>query len=76
MWPPTPPITPPTASVTLHDLPTELLGRIVACSQLDSIDRLRLQLTSRRVKAAVDRAYTRISHLRIANTESEDDRLS
>ena len=75
LWP-TPPVSPIAVGPMLEDLPLKLLATIFSQSRLDAVDRLRLQLCSRRVKRAVDCAYGAVRRLRIANTESEDDRLS
>jgi len=61
---------------TIMDLPQNVLDLISSQSCLDCMDRLRLQLSAKLWKKAVDRTWNRIDRLRVANTESDDDRLS
>jgi len=60
----------------LSDVPANVLDRICTAPVLQYMDRLRLQLTCKLLKRAVDRTWNMIDRLRVANTESDDDRVS
>ncbi|VDK59334.1 unnamed protein product [Anisakis simplex] len=87
VMPSTPPIslTPPTSSVLYSPktngtmcftmLPERFLVRLCSSPGLDIMDRLNLMLTCRRLKDAVSKSWNSITKLRIANNESDDDRI-
>ncbi|KHN77970.1 hypothetical protein Tcan_07627 [Toxocara canis] len=73
LTPPTSPKSDGTVSFTM--LPEKFLLRVCSSPALDVTDRLNLMLTCKRLRAAVSKSWNSITKLRIANNESDDDRI-
>lgn len=72
----TPPSSPQGSKNSFLHLPESFLVRVCSSPLLDVTDRLNAMLTCRRMRSVVSKSWPLVSTLRIANNESDDDRIN